>query len=813
MSDAKLKKAPQLYQWGLRFPKTVLCVFLVASLISIFMAGRLKIDNDLVSLLPKNSQSIQSLDNYKAYFGGTTFLMVTVESDNPALNEQFADLMVKKIETHPGIMYVDFRRPIDYFKKRQWLFLDQEDLDVMNARVLRALELEKQGVSFMFNKYMDFADENDRPDLTFSDILEKYKKKKSTPSKVGISDKEGNFLVIRIKVKPETTQFENARRLVDSLKQDEIALKKDNEIFNQVNVGYTGNLQKNIEKNDSIKEEMLFVSAVVFISLALILYLYFKTFESIILVGLPLLFGILCTGGIVTPLLERLNVLTSFAGGILAGLGSDYGIYLLHRYYTERRSGKDFNTAIRLAFAHTGSATYGSMLTTVGAFVALMFSNFGLFKEFGVVGAIGVILNYICMVLVIPALLTLWHHQRHKAITPPKSWSFFTISPKAKISNLIKKLLAAHPIQALFIGVFICLLGAMTVPTISSINYEEGLLENQNIPSQKLMKKVNRAVKESLNPTVVLVHSEQEEHQLVDAFTTLLKNDDQKELVYNNVVGLSTFIPDHVQNKKERLKEIATNFQKLKYMPQAQKEDVAASLKDSILSDPPTSQTLPQEVKRLFVSSADPNTYAIYLYPSFGRVSKETLKKYQDGINHLKEVIEKPFIAADSSFAFDDILTLIEKESPRGFLLIVIFLTIVIAYNNRSLTRTLIVMGNLIGSLVLLSGVLWLTPIRLNVINLVAFPIILGTGIDAFIHFAQRFDEEGDLMVTLKDKIPAIAVSNLTSIVGFAGLILTSSTGLQSVGWVTTIGLGMVTLMCTFIFPRCLYLEQKKHKG
>lgn len=106
--------------------------------------------------------------------------------------------------------------------------------------------------------------------------------------------------------------------------------------------------------------------------------------------------------------------------------------------------------------------------------------------------------------------------------------------------------------------------------------------------------------------------------------------------------------------------------------------------------------------------------------------------------------------------------------------------------------------------MVLLSGILYLTGIRLNILNISVFPIILGTGIDCFIHFSHRFDEEGDLSKTIYYEVPAITISNLTSIVGFGGLLFTSSVGLRSIGWVSVLGLGIITSLCTLVFPRLL---------
>ena len=115
---------------------------------------------------------------------------------------------------------------------------------------------------------------------------------------------------------------------------------------------------------------------------------------------------------------------------------------------------------------------------------------------------------------------------------------------------------------------------------------------------------------------------------------------------------------------------------------------------------------------------------------------------------------------------------------------------------------------NLLAGLVLLFGVLWLFNIRLNVMNIAVFPIVLGTAIDCFIHFNHRYNETKNIAQTIQQEIPPMFISSLTSMIGFGGLLLTSSQGLRSIGLVAVLGLLIVTLFCALIFPRCLILVE-----
>lgn len=793
------RRSPRLYRVGLRFRKSVLFGFLFLAVLSLFGLRKLKLETDLTTLLPEGTESVRALNEFKEKFGGSRYLIVTVESDDSTLAGQFADELAGKIEQHPAVLSVDYRRPVDYFKKRQWLYLDLEDLEEMERRIDRAIRLEERGVSLLFAGLMDFAGEEDRPDLHFRDIWGKYSRKPWRTAGFSVSGEEGRFLALRVKVKGDSGDIGKVRKFIADLSNSERELKQRDE-YRSIQVGYTGPLKTMLEENDRLRQEMLLVSAAVTIILILIIFLYFRSFEAVFLVGIPLVIAELCTGGLIAAILGHLNILTSFAAAILAGLGSDYAIYLLNRYYTERREGSDFSTACRRAFGCTGQATFASAVTTVGAFAALIFSDFGVFYEFGIAGAVGIAVNYLAMVLLIPSLLAFIERRRERGGV------LLAVSPRTPFRHL--GFFTKAPVAGVLAVSLLCGVAAATFSRELRITYEEGLMENKKLPGHRLYDRVSRAANASLNPTVLLDTGLENAEETVNRLEALLKNG--QPLVYNNVVGLSSFFPRETAEKKAVLSRMSAKIRKLRWLPENKKEDLVAGLRDSIQSPAATLENLPVEARRFFVSDRDKDLYATYLYPDFPRTSSAALRRYHEGVGSLKELTGLSFKAVDAAFASDDILRLIEDESPKGLGLIFVFLAIVIFWTHRSVQRTCIVMANLVACLALLAGFLRLTSLHLNVMNVVAFPVILGTGIDSLIHFMQRFDESGEIRVALGEKMPAIFVSNLTSIVGFAGLLLTSSLGLRSIGWVAVSGLAIVTLVCAFVFPRCLLIEQGK---
>ncbi len=798
------KKIPRLYEWGIRFPWVVLSLACLVTVFSWFAVKNIRIESDVFSLLPRTTESVQNLNLFKEKFGGFGFLVVVLEGDESENVRQFADEFSERLEHLPSVRYVDHHLPVEYFKKHQWLYLDSDDLHEIERRIDRALELQKQGVSAIFGKWMDFADKEDRPDLTFRDILQKYKDRMG----LGwgeVSDKSGKKIqLLRVKPLQSPQRLDFNRQLLSDIRKIEMDLRREGK-FSSVQVGYTGDYPSALEEADQIEKEIKKVSFFVFAVLFLILLLYFRKLLSVLIIALPLAAGVLWSYGVIHLLLGHLNIITSFAGAILAGLGSDYGIYLLSRYEQERERGADFLTASNRAFFNTGKATYASMITTVGAFAALLFSDFGVFAEFGVVGALGVLVNYLAMMLIIPAFLAL----REKY--GQETWIL-----KSHFSDILwKKLnpvfLPVRPFLGVSLTIFLIFVSSFTLIPQSKIYFEDGQMDTRSLPSNRLYSRVTQWVKGSLSPTVLMVASD-DEKRVVRAFADRIQRDDEHLLSYNRVLGLSTFLPENQQEKKIILKRVKEKLHEIHWLVPRQKQAVLNSLSYSIDSEEIREESLPEEVKRNFRSMADQDLRALYLYPAVARISSEVIRAYQMDLESVKKEEGLKAIFVDASFVQSDLVDLLKKESPRVLGLTFLFLTGVLLILVRPLHRVWMIGLQLVSALVLLSAILWCFRIPLNIMNIAVFPIILGTGIDCFIHFSLRHNETLNLNGTIHDKIPSILVSNLTSMVGFSGLLLTSSQGLRSMGWVAVFGLAMVNFLCVWVFPRVLLCFEKNRR-
>lgn len=800
-------KLPKLYSFGLRYPWIVLGLALLLSVVSAAFAKNLKLQPDFSGILPAHTEAVANYKELQQAFGSLDYFYVAVESQDPQKTAAFAAQFAAGLQALPDIQFVEHQWPVDYFSKRKWFYLEETDLSEMARRVGRSLELEKEGLNSNFSRLMPFADEEDRPDLSFKDIREKYEKKFGNLILRQSHEKENEPALLVLKARPAygPKNIDTNRALLGKVRQLEDRIRASGD-YGDIRVGYTGAYQKSIEAFELFRGNIILISTTVFLLLLLILILYFRSFSGAILVGIPLALGILWCGGLIYLVLGRLNVVTGFAVAILGGLGSDYGIYLLSRYLKEREDGKSFNESCDRTFSRTGRATWMAMLTTAATFGALMLSDFDVFYEFGIVGGLGLVINYIAMVAILPALLEVGKRFQNHSWAGLLGWNpkRFSTGRKTDWVRRIFTIRGAPVVVAA--AVLAIVLSGFILQDQRKIYFEDGLIDPPGIPSNQLYQRIADKTGASLSPTAILVQGKDNEQKVLAHFSRDLAEIPPEALVFNKVVGVSSFIPERQEEKRVILETIAEQYQKHQFLNKEQKEKFTKDIQNALDQPLVTRADLPEEVRRLFVSPNAEDTYLIALYPSIRLGDSDNMMRYRDYIFSVRESLGVAFKPVDGAFVGAAIIDIINSERGHAFGLLLIFMALVLFLQLRDVQGTLLILAHILGSLVVMCGVLHLAGIKFNVLNMAVLPILLGTADDCFIHLFQRYDEEGEIETALREEVPPILVSNLTTIVGFGGFIFTSAWGLQSIGWVSVIGLVIVTLFCTFVFPRTLAL-------
>jgi predicted RND superfamily exporter protein len=202
----------------------------------------------------------------------------------------------------------------------------------------------------------------------------------------------------------------------------------------------------------------------------------------------------------------------------------------------------------------------------------------------------------------------------------------------------------------------------------------------------------------------------------------------------------------------------------------------------------------------------------VMVYPSVGLSDGEKSIAFKNDVGKVELDSGETFYAASTSIIAAEMLELMRKESPWmvGATFLMVFILMLVSF--RSLRWAIIAMLPLTVGLLWLFGIMMLTGIMFNFYNLVVLPAILGIGEDNGVHLAHRYREEGksSMWDVLSSTGQHVTIGSLTTMLGFSGLLFTNHPGLQSIGEMAVVGIGMTLVAALTFLPALIqWLEDR----
>ncbi len=148
--------------------------------------------------------------------------------------------------------------------------------------------------------------------------------------------------------------------------------------------------------------------AMTFLGLILVLgglLVVYRDWVKALVPVIPMLIVIGWSGGIMSFLNISYTPLTATLGALILGVGSEYAILMMERYFEEKDKGASPLEAIEMTSSKIGSAIVASGATTVFGFMALLASPFPIITDFGTVTVIDVLLALLATFVVFPPLI------------------------------------------------------------------------------------------------------------------------------------------------------------------------------------------------------------------------------------------------------------------------------------------------------------------------------------------------------------------------------------------------------------------------
>jgi len=775
------------------------------------LALSLKLDTNIVALMPEGVASVENLNRVMEKTGSFSNAMVVVDSPDPDAALRFVKDLRKRVLKLPWVGSAEYAEDTSVFERHKLLYMDTADLKEIERRIDARIEYEKTHPKFTKDgvevrvRLRGSDPKAKPPPLDFSDIEAKYRKKRGKRDKTRTSQRlfrsdDGRVTILLVWPRGETADIKVSRRLIQDL---EAAVRElDPARYHPYMVAEVGGrIKSRVVQFDAAMKDLTSSGLWSISAILLILTFYYRRLFAVFYIGLPLAMGIAWTFGLTQLVLGSLNLVTVFLIVVLFGLGIDFGIHNLARYDEVRRCGGSVFDALYTVYRRTGVASLLAAATTIGAFYALLITDFRAFFEFGFIAGTGVALTYLSMYLVFPALMLAAERIRLYRVGAPQIDVCVVTREGYPRPRLVLALMAAAVAGSLYLA--------------KDVRYEDNFSKlKADLPSERWVKsRINKVFSLSNDRAVVFVPTLEEAKALVDHLERKIATDTESPTIAQ-VRSIFTVVPS-AEEQRERLKIIREIRRKTDdvraYMSEAQRKKLADIL-DYLDIDRLSANDLPSALKRVYTGLPGSGGYLVYIYNSVSMNDSEMAKAFAEDIREIT-VKGKTYYPATDALIFVDMRELMKRDALLAVAAVSLLIVLVLLFTFRSLRKTAIVILPVLTGVAMMLGIMGLFDIRLSIFNMVVLPAVIGIGVDNAIHIFHRYDEEGprSLRHVIRTTGWAAAITTLTTLFGFAGMLSAANPGLRSLGLLACIGLLACLVNSLTVLPALLqWLEQRR---
>ena len=801
----------------------------------LYLAQDLTIDTDIANLVPDHYDSVQALDTLEQTLGGGgKDLAVGIVSPSFEANKAFAEDLIPKAmslkrrddSTQAYLTRVEYKREVEFLQENALYFASEPEMkqieDVLQNKIEEAKQARREANPF----YFELEDEEDTDTTEAEDGAEQLQEvyDRVVGKRYPISD-DSTTMALRFYPSSGNTDlgftenlYTDFRGLVDRMNPDSY--------HPEMEVVLSGRLYRQLVQVQTIRSDVAgsFGVGVACVVLLVILYFFYKayraraggTFDGTIffqelvrspflglLIGLPLFMSLTWTGGVAYLLFGELNLMTSTLGLILFGLGIDYGIHFYGRYAEERAEGQSVGEAVETTFVSTGQAIAIGALTTAAALYVLVFADFKGFSEFGAVAGTGVLFAFLATVVVMPALLSLFERIHLLDLESAPG-----IEPGTGSSSLGERFPWARTV-VLGSGVLVVVAFAF-LPEVK-FQYDFGALEPEFTEYKEKAKYVGRTDTDDgsrSNPAYIVADEREDVPDIVRALRTKMRTDTTSPTILA-VESLQERFPlaDSAQQRKlDRIAEIRQTVTENRFLKDDTSDAMQKLRRGAQTRTPISLDQVPTFLREQYTTKDGDLGKFVIVYPAVGVSDGRKSIAFAKDVGTVRTDDGDVFHAGSTQIVAADMLMILQREAPWmiGGVFLVVALLMLLHFRD--------VRWALMALIPLVVGILWMLLVMevfgmmVNFYNMIVLPAILGIGNDDGVHMVHRYREEGkgSIGTVLRSTGEHVFIGNLTTAVGFGGLVLSFHPGLNSIGTLAVAGFG-TTLLAALVFLPALF--------
>lgn len=624
--------------------------------------------------------------------------------------------------------------------------------------------------------------------------------------------RDGRALLIRIRGRRPVNDLEFSKRFTETIRT---LLERVN--VDRLHVDISGGYAIAARSQQAIRKDMIETVISSVIGLQLLFVLAFRQPVRTFLISfIPVAFGVLYGFGVYALLSRTLSPMTAVIGGILAGMAIDHSIAFLTFYHARRHLAATASDAAGHTVRNVGTTLLAAWATSIAGFVVISFSNVRALREFALLGGLGLTGAFICALVVHPAVLVV-----SDPGTPPRGPLL-----RLPIDRVLPALLS-HRRGVIFTMMAIFTLAACSLllpgPILPLESDLSAMHPRPNAPLEALQTISQRM---GTSPGGLMIHLKADDDAklvgLAHTVASRLKRDDVRSAGIAGTLSLASLLPDPSLTES-RIAATGAQF------AQRVIADFRAVIADSMF-DPAATVQYEQFLRTILTATQPPSLQTLQRYPKLAEmVSPRAQERESESIVLLftrdatERREERDAVVQSIRSALADVpnATLtglsvlghdaeiaVRRDLPRLVLIALAAVTLYLAVHFRNLFSCMLATLPAIFAFACLFAFMRLTGQKLSMINLIAFPLLIGIGIDYGIFIVSASRNGDDRLVPAA---AAVIMCAATTVLGFASLWLTSVPAVRSMG--ITVAFGVVSAAVAavlLVLPLCVTLRRRE---
>ncbi len=794
-----------IYQFFEKKRTLLFSILALIVIVCIALLSRLSFEEDISSFLPNNKEN-QRINYAYQHIANANTIIISIKGSKQYDYEQITENIATELSTLLEqndtckrlnkilceINTQDMLQVIDFIIENMPLYLTEADYQRMDS----LLSFEYINQQLAENKYLLSA-----PTPIFREILMHDPLHFCSPALEGLANfKVGNEYEIKdnfifrntdsatiILLSPafSMTETANNKLLANDINN---AINTISEQYTNVQISAFGAPLISVENAQQIKKDSLLAVTIALIFILIILCYYFRNIRSLLLIIVSIGFGVLFAIGIIALINNEISLIAIGVSSIIIGIAINYPLHFLSH-------ARHVDNTYQLIADIVNPLLIGN-LTTIGAFLSLLFISSPAMKDMGLLAALLLLGTILFVLLFLPHCI-----KKEKIQNTSKNNLIFNKISNIQIEN--HKYIVAI-VLLLTIVLYFFSLQTEFDDNMHNINYmtkEQRHTLNQILSNQDTTIDNLYLVSDGNNIDEALMAYE----HTIPLMTALQKQD--KILSFS---GIGNYIPS--QQQQQAAIERWNCYWKDKQKTFLDNLDKAAEIN---AYNNVAFNKFKQIIKR---------DYQVHDFTYFAVLSNNLAQNYlsieedkslvycliQIPKSHRTE-ITKVFENKDNVFLFDNssilnrMINTLSDDFNKVLYICAFIVFAFLLYSFGSLELSLISFVPLMVAWIWILGLMGIFGLKFNIVNIILATFIFGQGDDYTIFVTEGLMYEYRYGKPMLAKFKsAIMLSSLIMFIGIGTLIFAQHPAMKSLAEVTIVGMLSVVLMA-YLFPPLLF--------